>query len=421
MSGSVINKEYRCLSDNLKIYFHKVRHSVKSSVISSNKSCRRSPASALIRSTDTNQTRRHMTPIARTVDTYSENVRNAIALGQKRYIYPTIDSDSVHVPPVIQRKFTVTNELVRLQMLAWSDYVGRSLDVPVSRRQVANGFRGEIDTYVLKDMVYIDSRTDPVSQTRTKARISTDSMRDYVFHVAVEGVVETSTGSSLQRNSSQFMPGVLALDMNQPMHMARPTRAHVLAFFLPRALVESVIPDAESIHGRVMGYTSPIGRLLHKQLMMLCRDLSSMSPSNAEIALRTCARLLMTAFAKQARLSDGTRAAVRAAVYGQIKHYIQANLHRQELGPEEILQAHTVPRPSMYRMFEQDGGLVTYIRHRRLREAADQLIRSPLTPVAQIAQSVGFTSHSDFTRAFHRTYGAAPLEFRAMGLEWPHT
>jgi AraC-like DNA-binding protein len=362
-----------------------------------------------------------MTPIVRTVDTYSENVRNAIALGHKRYIYPVVDSDSVHVPPVIRRKFAVTNELVRLQMLAWSDYVGRSLDVPVSRRQVAIGFRGEIDTYVLKDLVYIDSRTDPVSQARTAARISTDTMRDYVFHVAVEGVVETSTGASFQRNSSQFMPGVLALDMNQPMRMERPTSAHVLAFFLPRTLVESMIPDAESIHGRVMGYTSPLGRLLHKQLMTLCNDLPTMSPTSAETALRTCARLLIAVFGKQARLSDGTRAAVRAAVYGQIKHYIQANLHRQELSPEEILHAHTVPRPSMYRMFEQDGGIVTYIRHRRLREAADRLIQSPLTPVSQIAQSVGFTSHSDFTRAFHRTYGAPPLEFRAMSLEWSNT
>ena len=350
---------------------------------------------------------------------YSEPVRLALASVHQRYVYPPAGSDEV--PPVIRQSFSVSNEPIRLQMLAWSDYVGRSLDVPVSRRHVATGFRGEIDTYVLKDLVYIDSRTDPMCQVRTAARISTDTVRSYVFHVAVEGVVETSTGSIVHRKSSQFTPGVLALDMNQSMRMERPMPARVLAFFLPRTVVDAVIPDAESLHGRIIGYTSPLGRILHKQITTLCRDLPTMHAQSAEAALRTCARLLMAAFGKQMRLSGGTRAAVRAAVHEQVKHYIQANLHRKELCPEEIMYAHGMPRPTLYRLFEPEGGLVTYIRHRRLWEAASQLVRHPLLPVSQIAHGVGFTSHSDFTRAFHRTYGATPIEFRSMGLEWLHT
>jgi AraC-like DNA-binding protein len=362
-----------------------------------------------------------MTLKLQSAELYSEPVRQAIASIHQRYVYPPAGQDSaLLVPPVIRRSFSVSSEPVRLQMLAWSDYVG-SLDVPISRRQVANGFRGEIDTYVLKDMAYIDSRTDPVSQARTAARISTDSMRDYVFHVAVDGVVETTIGSSVHRKASQFAPGVLALDMNQTMRMERPTRARVLAFFLPRVMVDAAIPDAESLHGRVMGYTSPLGRLLHKQLMTLCRDLPAMHAEDAESALRTCARLLIAGFGKQARLSGGTRAAIRAAVHEQVKRYIQANLHRKELCPDEVVHAHAMSRPTLYRLFEPEGGLVTYIRHCRLREAAGQLVRSPLTPVSQIAQGVGFSSHSDFSRAFHRAYGAAPLEFRSLGLEWMRT
>lgn len=356
-----------------------------------------------------------MTLKPETADIYSEPVRRALASVDQRYIYPP---GAEGVSPVIRQSFSVSNEPARLQMLAWSDYLGRSLDVTISRRNIATGFRGEIDAYVLKDLVYIDSRTDPVCQARTAARISIDNVRNYVFHVAVEGVVETSTGSSVHRKSSQFTPGVLALDMSQPMRMERPTPARVLAFFLPRAVVDAAIPDAESLHGRVIGYTSPLGRILHKQIMTLCRDLPAMHPESAEVALRACAQLLVAAFGKQMRLSGGARAAVRTAVHEQIKHYIQANLHRIELSPEEILHAHTMPRPTLYRLFEPEGGLVTYIRHRRLREAVDKLVRSPLIPVSQIAHSVGFSSHSDFTRAFRRTYGAAPVEFRSLGLEW---
>ena len=67
----------------------------------------------------------------------------------------------------------------------------------------------------------MDCRTDPVSQARSVARISTDSVRQFVFHVAVEGSIETGTGLYPKRKALQTRPGILALDMNQPMQIVR--------------------------------------------------------------------------------------------------------------------------------------------------------------------------------------------------------
>ncbi len=349
---------------------------------------------------------------------YSPAVDQLIAARHQRYVYPTeAVTEAALASRVIHRHFTVANEAVELQLPAWRDYVGRTLDVPISRTQLATGFRGEIDTYVLKDMVFLDTRTDPVAQARTAARISTDNVRDFVFHVAVDGIVETVTGTHQPRKSAQFVPGVLALDMNQQMRMSRPSSARVLAFFLPRAMVESAIPDAESIHGQVLTYTSPLTHLLRGHLLTLGQCLSSMSAADAEHALRTCANLLIAAFGKQARLSEGARAATRAAMLDQVKRYVQANLHHEKLSPDGILQTFQLPRPTLYRMFEPEGGLGAYIRNCRLREAADDLIRFPHGSVAEIAYGLDFNSHSDFTRAFHRAYGMSPQEFRGLELD----
>lgn len=317
----------------------------------------------------------------------------------------------------MHQHFTVAHEALALQAPAWSDYVGRILDVPVSRAQLAAGFRGEIDTYVLEDMIYLDSRTDAVSQARTAARISTDNVRDYIFHVAVEGIIETVTGPCRQRKSTQFVPGILALDMNQPMRMVRPAYARVLAFFLPRAMVESAIPDAESIHGRVVGYTSPLTRLILDHLCALCRSLPTMHEADLEQAIRTCAHLIVAAFGKQARLSGGARAATHAALQSQIRRYIEANLCQKDLAPEDIQRAFKIPRPTLYRMFEHEGGLGTYIRNCKLRAAADDLVELPQIAVMEIGYGLGFNSASDFTRAFRRAYGMAPRDFRALALE----
>ena len=349
---------------------------------------------------------------------YSKTVSQIIAAQEQRYAYPSEDSaDPSTQPRIIHQNFTVTNEEVALQAPAWSDYVGRILDVSVSRTQLANGFRGQIDTYVLKDMIYLDSRTDPVTQARTAARISKDGVRDYVFHVAVEGIIETVTGSFSKRKSAQFVPGILALDMNQTMYMVRPAYAKVLAFFLPRAMVESAIPDAESIHGRVVAYTSPLTRLILNHLLALCHRLPMMDEVEAEHTIQTCAHLIIAAFSKQVRLSDTARNVAHVAVRAEVQRYIQGNLYRNDLSPEAVQQVFQLPRATLYRMFEHEGGLGTYIRNCRLREAAHDLARFPQMAIIEIAYGLSFNSASDFTRAFRRSYGMTPLDFRALALD----
>lgn len=352
--------------------------------------------------------------------TYTMQVKQLIAGARNRYAFPVIpDPDEEGETLVLHQRFSVNGEARTLQARAWSDYVSRILDAPVSRTQTEAGFFGEIDSYILKDMVYLDSRTDPLLQARTNARISTDDVRNFVFHMAVEGIMETVTGVPGRSPSAQFVPGVLALDMGQPVRMQRPTRARVLAFFLPREQVAAVIPDPESIHGKVLPYASPIGRLLQEQVLHVCQRLPHLSQLEARDAIRLCADLALAAFARQVRLDDGVRAVVRRAEMERVKQYIAANLHNRELGPADVIRSFPLlPRPTLYRMFEPEGGLAIYIRNRRLWAAATELVELPRTPVSEIAYGLGFGSASDFSRAFRRCYGVSPLGFRAAGGHW---
>jgi AraC-like DNA-binding protein len=300
-------------------------------------------------------------------------------------------------------------------MLAWRERTSHTVDVPITRSQIANGFRGTIDSYRADDLMFVLCRTDPLLQTRSVARISTDNVRNFVFHIALEGSIETVTGLYPQNKAMQSVPGILALDMNQPMRMERPS-SRVAAFFLPRAMVESILPGAESIHGRIIKYMSPLARMIPAQLATLCRSLHTMSPDEAHRALRTCAYLIVAAFGKQTGLSGNVRAAARAAMFDSVRRYIEANLHEQALSPQSVLGASQLPRPTLYRLFEHEGGLATYIRNRRLREAADELLRFPHKPVVEIAYGLGFKSPADFNHAFRRAYDMPPRDFRAQAL-----
>ena len=139
-----------------------------------------------------------------------------------------------------------------------------------------------------------------------------------------------------------------------------------------------------------------------------------MSAGEADGAIRAGAQLLVAAFGKQARLSGNARAAARAVMFGQVRRYIETHLYEEELSPESVLDALQFPRRSLYRLYEHEGGLGAYIRHLRLRSAADELARYPHVTVTNIAYGVGFKSASDFTRAFRRAYGMAPQDFRVL-------
>lgn len=112
---------------------------------------------------------------------------------------------------------------------------------------------------------------------------------------------------------------------------------------------------------------------------------------------------------------DSAATEPRAVMVDQVRRYVQAHLCDDELSPESVLTALQLPRSTLYRLFQHEGGLGAYIRHLRLRHAADDLVRYPHTLVLDIAFGLGFKSASVFTRAFRRAYGMAPQEYRALG------
>ncbi|MGB7193978.1 MAG: helix-turn-helix domain-containing protein [Collimonas pratensis] len=351
----------------------------------------------------------------------SETTRHCAAYPKSTSAPPVLANyRNAHAPAIVHSHFTVEREPQQRQLLAWRDRVGHIIDVLPSLHQVENPFHASIDRYSVGKLAFTDCRSDALLLERSVARISTDSIRDYVFQVFLEGGVESDAGTYAQRRSSPSVARMIALDMNQPVRMQRHA-CRVLTLSAPRSLVEMNFPDAEAIHGRVIHDITPLTRLLIEHIASLNQDLAVISAGEADSALHASIHLLVAAFGKQAGLTGNARAAARAAISGQVRRYIQANLHQAELSPESLLNTLQLPRGTLYRLFAHEGGLGTYIRNRRLRAAADELVRYPDLAVVDIAYGLGFKSASDFTRAFRRAYDMAPQDLRAQAFELRRT
>jgi AraC-like DNA-binding protein len=298
------------------------------------------------------------------------------------------------------------------QFLAWRQRVGHVVDAPPTKDQIAHGFRGEIDLYAVGGMVFTDCSTEPMLLERSVARVSTDSRRDYVFQLFVEGEIGHVTGMHRKRSAPASVQGIVAFDLNQPFRAERP-ECRLLSLFVPSSIVDQELRDGAALHGRIVQQGSPLTGLVLDHLMAVAREIPTLAPVAAAQALQDGAQLLVAAFRKEARLTGASRAALQSVAMSQIRRYVEANLHDADLTPTRVVQALQLKRATIYRWFEHDGGLGAYIRNLRLREAADELVRFPHLQVTEIAYGLGFRSASDFTRAFRRAFDMSPQDMRA--------
>ena len=297
------------------------------------------------------------------------------------------------------------------QLLAWRDRVCHVVDVLPSRSNLKQPFSGSIDRYQVGDLMFTDCQSDSLRLERSLTRISRDRNRDFVFHVFLEGSVDDVVTCAQARRSKPTSGKLLVLDLNRPFRMHRHA-CRMFSLFVPVELLKHTLADPEALHGRIIDDDSPLTSLLIAHLATLAGSIETMTHDDAASAIRDGASMLTAAFGKQAGLHGNARAAARAAMLRQARRYVQAHVHETDLLPEKVCAALSLPRRSLYRLFEHEGGLNAYIRHAKLRCAADELKRYTAIPVAQIAYGLGFKSPSDFTRAFRRSFGMSPQEFR---------
>ena len=313
-------------------------------------------------------------------------------------------------PGIVHSHFSVQGD-ARQSFLAWQERMSPVYDIQPFSKHAENVFEASVSRYTIDNLSIFDFRTGPNLAVRSLGRVSTESIRDISFSVYFEGPAGQFLGGKPWRDEPHIpqVSSILALDMDQPCTI-RSFHGRILLLFVPRALVERSFPDAASLHGRSIHATTPLTRLTIEHLVALNRQIVGLDREQARQRILTAIELLVAAFGQQAGLSGNARAAVRAAVYGQVRRHVEANLHDPDLSPDSVLKSLHLSRASVYRLFEHEGGLAAYIRSRRLRMAANELVRFPHMAVQDIASGLGFNSASSFTRAFSRAFDIAPRE-----------
>lgn len=158
-----------------------------------------------------------------------------------------------------------------------------------------------------------------------------------------------------------------------------------------------------------------IGALIGTALQNVVQRLPHMPSSDVPAAIEEVTDLvrdLVLASRKEVNRRNVTRARRLA-----IDAYIDEHIFETTLSADRLSREFAVSRASLYRMFDADGGVETYIIRRRLHRTllALKQTASKRGAVRQVSESFGFYDAGNFTRAFKTEFGFKPSEVLGTG------
>lgn len=102
--------------------------------------------------------------------------------------------------------------------------------------------------------------------------------------------------------------------------------------------------------------------------------------------------------------------------YRRIVGYIETHLDDRTLGIRSIGDRFGMSRSGLQRLFQADGGVMTYIRRSRTRVACLRLRQRPALRLTALFHDLGFSNERQFQRAFHADLGMSPSRWRRAHL-----
>lgn len=201
-------------------------------------------------------------------------------------------------------------------------------------------------------------------------------------------------------------------------HHARPSTVAYSSFkclriHIPRAMAPTFLRESD-VNGVVLKRARAGTALLSRHIEGLWASLADLAPD--EIAASVDAAFMIASGSLHAnmQLQPEHRQAVSRTMLRSIQAFIQDQLADPRLGPDVICTAFRISKSTLYRLFEHEGGVISYITACRLDRCWQKLRIHGRDAgfISSLAYDCGFNSEVNFSRAFRRRFGVSPRDVR---------
>jgi len=100
----------------------------------------------------------------------------------------------------------------------------------------------------------------------------------------------------------------------------------------------------------------------------------------------------------------------------KVSTLIQVQLERGKVGVETVAGQLNMSRYTLHKKLKQEGVTFAHLLEQVRREKALAYMKDKTKPLVEIAEQLGFSELSAFSRAFKRWMGTSPAEYRSVRL-----
>ena len=268
------------------------------------------------------------------------------------------------------------------------------------------GFVAEQTAWRCGNLLIVQQRAPGYSYLRPQAMLRASQ----IDHTYVELLRSGKSWTEVDRRVAENGPGRLVFRSLGYPFRGRTTAADAVLLFMPFEL----FADDAAVLGEAnnLVLSGNLADLLINYIDGIEPRLDRLTADEIPRIVHTVHDMVVACVASSAR-PDGAGPQTNKGMMERAHRYIHLNLHSPDLTPDAIARSIGMSRTRLYQLFEASGGVLNYIRRRRLQQAHAAL-SDPTDgrPIAEIAEAAGFDVAANFTRAFSHEFGVSPREIR---------
>jgi AraC-like DNA-binding protein len=299
----------------------------------------------------------------------------------------------------------------RDQFEAWRGWFDRLFEV-TPHSDDTQGFAASTTLWALDGASFARVTAPPVRSERSVTLVRRNPLDHWVISMGTR-VNTLFFWRNDARLSRPYIPFVYSLGDVISSERAADDR---LQLYLPRDSFGALAPQLDTVCGAAI--ESSQGEMLRDYLLLLERHLPSVTEAQLPRLTEAIGAMIAACIAPSPDCLQDAAGQLDFVRLERARQAIRRNLRSARLGPELLCRELGMSRSMVYRLFEQQGGVVRYIQHCRLT-AVYAALSDPLErrPIAAIAEDFGFCDPSAFSRSFRAAFGVAPREAQAAGAE----
>lgn len=303
--------------------------------------------------------------------------------------------------------FSTTGLAPKDQFAAWQAHVAPLVEVRLPDDvSPEGGFVADHMVWNLGRMLIVQQRAAAHSYVRSSAKLRSSSI-DHWY------VVLPRTGRSWTEVDGRVVegqPGRAELRSLGYPFQGRSIESESLFLYLPRELFADASVSLDAKNNSVL--SGNVSDLLVGYLHGIEARLAGLVAEDLPRIIHATRNMIVACLLPPGERNEAVEQFAAVALIERARRYIQNNL-AVDLTPEAVCRALGVSRTRLYQLFEPSGGVLHYIQRRRLLAAHGALSNpSDSRRIVDIAETVGFTSAANFSRAFSKEFGYSPRQAR---------